>query len=153
MEESNLRPYLEVVYLRCMQLLQNQDKARDALQEVFARFLESKKKREISNPIGYLYKTSTNYCLSVLKKEKRFLPMTQELLEYLGEKTHNPAEARLNVEKIIKEFGEEQLQLMVYRHIDQMTYQEIAELYGLSDRGIKKRLDQLEKKVKKHFMW
>ena len=68
----------------------------------------------------------------------------------LGSETPQPLE-RLQVEKMAKHFGQEAMTLLIYRYIDRMTYQEIAKLYGISDRGLKKRIDKLKKQIHKYF--
>ena len=61
------------------------------------------------------------------------------------------AEHSLALEKIIDHFGEDAAQLLVYRHLDRMTYHELGKLYERSHQGMKKRLDVLHKKIQ-HFL-
>ena len=61
------------------------------------------------------------------------------------------SESYVGVKELLHEFGEEATMLLIFRHLDQMTLQELSVIYGITDRGVKKRLDKLEDKVRKHF--
>lgn len=150
MERTDLKRYMEVVYGRCCRILGDSDAAWDALQDVFASFYEARKERKITEPLAYLYRSSTNHCLNVLRSKKKTLPLLLEFLDS-GEDSGKRVESRLMVEALLEVIGQESMDLLVYRHVDHMTYEEIAALYGMSDRGIKKRLDRLETKIRKHF--
>lgn len=58
----------------------------------------------------------------------------------------------MGVRELLEEFGEEATLLLVFRYLDQMTLQELGEMYGITDRGVKKRLDKLESRVRQHFL-
>lgn len=151
MEAQQLKSHMEAIYCRCIRILRDHEQAEDVLQEVMTRYFEAIQEREIHKPLHYLYRASTNHCLVVLQKRKRALPFESSLLETLGLSHRNHGEATRSIVQMQEHFGKEALQLMVYRHLDQMTYQEIAEIYGISDRGVKKRLDRLEEKVRRYF--
>ena len=150
MERDELKRHMEVVYNRCCAILKDPDQAWDALQDVFESFYEASKKREIRQPLFYLYRSSTNHCFNMLRRQKKLLPLLTEHLEGdLG--GHHTAENRLMIDALVQQFGEDTIQLFIYRHVDQMTYDEIADLVGLSDRGVKKKLARLDEKIRQQF--
>ena len=71
--------YASLVHNRCLSFLKSEDEAWDATQEVFMKLIESlpsiKKKGSI---LSWLYKTATNYCISLLRK-KPSLPFDEKL--------------------------------------------------------------------------
>ncbi len=52
------------------------------------------------------------------------------------------------VESVLQSLDQEEATLLVYRHVDQMTYDEIGALVAMTDRGVKKKLDRLERHVR-----
>ncbi len=147
MEKDQLKRYMEAIYHRCLRMLSDPDLAWDALQEVFASFYEACKRKEIEQPLFYLYRSSTNHCLNVLKRQKRALPLLQEPETRTQDGSHQ-LESRLMVESVLQSLDQEEATLLVYRHVDQMTYDEIGALVAMTDRGVKKKLDRLERHVR-----
>lgn len=144
-EQEILGRYLEVIYLRCVRILRDKELARDALQDIFAAFYERLSKEVIEKPLHYLYRSSTNHCLNLLQRHRRMLRFESHLHESLVQPL---AESGILVDELLQAFGEDALQLMVYRYVDQMTYEEIGEVFSCSDRAVKKRLDRLQAKAK-----
>ena len=60
-----------MVLRRCRQLLQNEDKALDAMQDTFVQLLRHEKRLTAGAPSSLLYRIATNICLNVLRSEKR----------------------------------------------------------------------------------
>jgi len=143
-EQGHLSHYLEVIYLRCLRILRDPDLAKDAMQDVFASFYERVQEETIHKPLHYLYRASTNHCLNLLRRHRRML-----LIEQIADEPflESSADAGILVDEMTHELGEEAMQLMIYRHVDQMTYEEIAEIFSCSDRAIKKRIDRLHTKA------
>lgn len=133
-------------------MLRDGELAWDASQEVMTRYLEASRRREIQQPLYYLYRASTNHCLDVLQQAKRSLLLPPELLELRNESTSAFfTEGSLVVEQLVKRFGKEDIALLVHRYVDQMTYDEIAQIYGKSDRGINKKIARIEDKARKYL--
>lgn len=149
-QQDNLQAYMEAVYNRCFRILRDGDLAWDALQDVFEVYYQACQEKEIHQPMAYLYRMSTNRCLNMLRQSKRTLPLFDD---WQGESMDGSrlAEDRLMVDALTQTFGQDVVDLLVYRYVDQMTYGEIAMVVGLSDRGVKKKLDRLESQVREHF--
>lgn len=150
-EKDSFRRYLESLYFRCYQLLSDHQLAQDAVQDVMLKFHEISATKDIENPNAYLYRMGTNHCLNLMKSNKRWLPLSQEHLESLNDHAYTDIEGKLKIDRLIKRFGQEAVQMLVYRHVDQMTYEEIGEVCGMSDRGVKKKLERLEEQFRKYL--
>jgi len=150
MEKEELQRYMQVIYRRCYRILRREELAWDALQDIFAAYCEANRKETIQEPLRFLYKICTNHCLNLLKYHKRreSVPFDERSFDTSAD---HVAENRLFCQQILKEFGEDALTLLIYRYVDQMTYGELAALYGLTDRGIKKRLDRIVLQIKEHY--
>ncbi len=151
MDPSLLKDYMKVIYNRCYRLLRDKDLAWDAMQEVLARYYERASKETIQKPLNYLYRISTTHCLHTLKQKDRSLPLEPEQHEKNAEPTQHRGENKLLLSKLQERFDDDEIQMLLYRHVDQMNYQEIAEIIQMSDRGVKKKLDRLEESVRKYL--
>jgi|GEM_PF-688290 len=148
-EKEQLKRYIDLVYLRCHRILRSEDLAWDALQEVFANFYKAMQNKHIYDPIGYLNRSSTNHCINVLKKHKRTVLFPTEIFDLKPSKAdHTEIEFGVLLEQLSLEFGSDEIYMLVHRYVDQMTYGEIAALYQISDRGVKKKLDRLKPKLR-----
>lgn len=143
--------YLDALYHRCFRMLRNHDLAWDAVQEVMTRYCEVAAHKNIHEPLHFLYHLSTNHCIDLLRRHFRLLPVESTSLHALFGTCTSAAEESLDLQSIQREFGDEVVQLLVYRHLDGMTYQEIGKLCELSDRGVKKRLDKVEAQIRERF--
>ena len=151
MTPPELKRYMEAIYIRCYRILGDKELAWDALQEVMTCFYEASKKQRIDKPLHYLYRSCTHLCIKVLKKERRFIPSLPSELESFMEGSVPKAEWSLLVSELVNQLEEEELQLLLYRYVDQMTLKEIAALYEMTDRGVKKRIDKVELRVR-HYL-
>lgn len=147
MQKKVLRHYMEAIYSRCFRMLRDPDQAWDALQDVFASFYSASQKKEIQEPLFYLYRSSTNHCINLLRRQKRMLRLS-EWEEPGALDGVQAVEGRLMVDSLLQMVGEDSASLLVYRHVDQMTYAEIGALVGMTDRGVKKKLDRTEAQIR-----
>lgn len=153
--EAQVEAQVEVLYHRCYRILQDKEQAWDALQEVITRFIEMASHQTIHKPEHYLFRISTTHCLELLRQQKRTFPLQefhQNAPAPLVEAVRNhdgkaQIEGKLVVEKLLARFGEEAVRLLLHRHVDQMTYKEIAALLDLTPPGAKYRLERLEEQV------
>lgn len=69
--EEYYRKYGPMVLRRCRFLLKNEDKALDAMQDVFVRLLMSQERLRDEYPSSLLYRMATNICINVIRTEGR----------------------------------------------------------------------------------
>ncbi|MBI9104153.1 MAG: sigma-70 family RNA polymerase sigma factor [Spirochaetales bacterium] len=147
--EEFYRKYGPMVLRRCRSLLQNEDEALDAMQEVFVQVL---RKQEVLNdkaPSSLLYTIATNTCLNVLRSNKR-KPLNgrdEYLVEIAG--WDNPEERVMAghfADRLFSEEKDSTRLIAVLHYVDGFTLEETAEKVGLSVSGVRKRLRGLRKK-------
>lgn len=138
--------YRRSVYARAYSLLRDDEAAKDAMQEVFLRVIRGDRRvlREPS-PMAWLYRVTTNLCLNRIRDEKRRreLMATQPVNDVQGA----AAEVQAMVRSILGLVPPDLQEIAVYHHVDEMTYEEIASLVGLSRRTIGNRLLALQKAI------
>ena len=133
------------VYRRARELL-GDDAARDATQEVFMRVIRlGGKVPSEPTPTAWLHRVTTNLCLNRLRDRKR----RQEILTSAyapaliadGAASSAPVgEPRAIVLDILNQIPEELQDVAVYSLLDELTYEEIARLLGISKRTVCNRL-------------
>lgn len=153
MDKKTLKSYMEATYLRCYRVLRDREQALDATQEVMLKFYQKSSERELEQPLHYLYRSATNHCIDIMRRNDRLMPIENEALNRLLEShaTRPDTRHKLLVDRLVKQFGEDDIKLFLHRHIEQMTYQEIASLYEMTDRGMKKKLDRIESQIRSYL--
>ncbi len=68
--EQLYRRYAPMVLRRCRRLLQNEELAVDAMQDVFVRLLTHKDRLHGRYPSSLLYRMATNVCLNIIRDRK-----------------------------------------------------------------------------------
>jgi RNA polymerase sigma-70 factor (ECF subfamily) len=122
------------------QLLHNDQAAEDATQEVFLRLLDANERiLRHPEPVAWLYRVTTNFCLNRLRDEKRRARLIAQNLP-ANDQRGSDAEIRALVVDILRRVPADLLEIALYYHADGMTCDEIAELVGASRRTIGNRL-------------
>jgi RNA polymerase sigma-70 factor (ECF subfamily) len=96
--------------------------------------------------MAWLYRVTTNFCLNRLRDHRR-----QEALlaaEYArASVVPAAAETRATVAQILERVPEELQDVAIYFFVDQLTYDEIAPLLGVSRRTVSNRLSAFRQLV------
>lgn len=148
-KECYLR-YGPMVLRRCRYLLQNEEKALDAMQEVFAKLLVNRKKFKDQFLSSLLYKIATNLCLNIIRDERKHEAVYGD--EFLMEiAAFDPSEHRTNIrdllDRIFKTEKKLTREIAVYHWVDGMTLQEVADETGMSLSGVRKRISELRRRI------
>jgi RNA polymerase sigma factor (sigma-70 family) len=135
------------VYGRCSYLLRDPSVAEDAMQEVFAKALQSYQGfRAESSPLTWLMKIATHHCLNLMRSERagwhqRFADEERRRSEPQPARPQ-PFELRHEVRKLLARFDVETQAAAIHYHIDEMTLEEVAALLGRSVPTVRKRLEE-----------
>jgi RNA polymerase sigma-70 factor, ECF subfamily len=149
-EEFYLR-YGALVLRRCRRLLQDEERARDAAQEVFANLLMHKEQLEDRYPSSLLYRMATNTCLNILRDHRFRSHLDGDAaLERIAayDESENTVEAKNLLEKIFRKEKASTREIAVLHFVDGLTLQEVAEEIGLSVSGVRKRIRDFRARVK-----
>jgi RNA polymerase sigma-70 factor (ECF subfamily) len=147
--EQFYRRYGPMVLRRCRFMLRNEEKALDAMQEVFVQVLRRQDRLDPRAPSSLLYRIATNTCLNVIRGERRRPERAgDDLLETIAG-VDDPAERALSAHLLEGVFSRELAStrtMAVLHYVDGMTLEETAEAVGLSVSGVRKRLRGLRKR-------
>jgi len=148
--EEFYKTYGPMVLRRCRSILGDEDRALDAMQEVFVNLINNKDSLKGTYPSSLLYTMATNVCLNLIRSEKR-KPITQddEILQMIAssEDVEDTAILRDMIDYIFKKEKSSTREIAVMHYVDRMTLEEVAETVGMSVSGVRKRLRQLREKV------
>jgi RNA polymerase sigma-70 factor (ECF subfamily) len=147
--EEYYKKYGPMVLRRCRTLLSNEDKALDAMQDVFIKLIKKDSDLMDNSPSSLLYRIATNTCLNILRSEKRRPHINNDeiLLNVAGKDDH---EKRVLTNHFLNRLFEEEKEstrvIAVMHYVDGLTLEETASQIGLSVSGVRKRLRNLRKK-------
>ena len=149
-EEFYVR-YGALVLFRCRQLLQDEERARDAAQEVFANLLMKKDQLENRYPSSLLFRMATNTCLNILRDHRTRRRLDGEAaLESIAvyDEIEKKAVAKNLLERIFRKEKASTREIAVLHFVDGLTLEEVAEEIGLSVSAIRKRIREFRSRVK-----
>jgi RNA polymerase sigma factor (sigma-70 family) len=129
------------VFARCRYLLRDEEAAKDATQEVFARALRALREfRGAASPTTWLLCIATHHCLNELRSARA--GWREELRRVAAQRSEPGLEAdkRELLRALLKVAGAEEQQMAVLYFVDEMTQAEIAQATGRSLPTVRKRL-------------
>lgn len=159
MEKSEIQGLYEkygaALYRRAASIVKNDQAAAEILQDVFVAVIKNADSfRGEASPYTWLYRITTNLCLNYLKKNKR------EVLEFndvgaalcgrpeMGNHTGLPLQ---DIQKFTKRLDDLSRNIFVYRYLDEMNQEEIADILGISRKTVYLRLEKIEERLRKFF--
>lgn len=143
--------YGPMVLRRCRSLLKDEDKALDAMQEVFVKVLLNKDRLKHKYPSSLLFTIATNICLNIIKAEKKtYNHDCEDILLNIAsyEETEDKIVLQDFIDYIFKNEKASTKEMAVLHYVDKMTLVEVANNVGLSVSGVRKRLREFKAKVK-----
>jgi len=146
--------YIPLVYGLCLKYLQNEDKAQDAVMEIFENLLSKVSGYDIKIFRTWLYTVVKNHCFHILKENKREIVvdfdsnlMESDLVLTLLEETNNDdREAVLN--KCIGELPDPQQVSIRKFFFENMSYVDISEETGFNLKSVKSYIQNGKRNLK-----
>lgn len=149
-EEFYLR-YGPMVLRRCRQLLRDEERAKDAAQEVFAKLLIHKKQLKNQYPSSLLFRISTNTCLNMIRGQRSHSSLDNEdTVRAIA--AYDESEKKIVMqgvlEKVFRKEKPSTREIAVMYFVDGMTLREVADEMGLSVSGVRKRIREFRSRAK-----
>ena len=138
--------------------LRDDDEARDVVQDIFLKLWQKKEELDqIENIEAFAMRMTRNRCLDIIRAGKT-VPIDAETNRKLKQETvdvHSKVElneAAGQIKQLINQLPELQQKVMYMRDIEQLEYEEIAELTGLQVNAIRVNLSRARKKVRDEYI-
>ena len=142
--------YAPMVLRRCRAMLKDEEKALDAMQDVFLSLMNNKERIK-SVCASLFYVTATHVCLNKIKADKLrsgpdFETVAQMMADDFAERNIQQVEAAMVIEKIFESRDKKDSLIATLHFVDGLTLEETAEQIGMSVSGVRKRIRELQKK-------
>lgn len=137
-----------MVLRRCRQMLRDEDAALDAMQDVFARWLELDRQPP-EFPSSFLYTMATRICIDRMRSAAYRHGGNDALLADIAsaEDIEAVSGARRLLDRIFRRHEADTRTMAVLHYVDGLTHEEVAEQVNLSAAGVRRRLQRLREQV------
>jgi RNA polymerase sigma-70 factor (ECF subfamily) len=145
------RTHGPLVLRRCRALLRDENKAVDAMHDVFVELLRHNQRLDERAPGGLLLTMATNLCLNRIRSERRHPEdPDQELLTQiasLDDDSERVSLARRILDRVFAGQPPSTRMIAVLLYVDRLTLEEVAAEVGMSVSGVRKRLRTLKERL------
>ena len=141
------------LYPMVARMLQSDDDARDAVQDIMLKLWKNRRKlNNHPNISGYIFLTARNHCLDIIKRSKPLINVQNDYELKYGLRTNDDnyesKEASDLLLNVIKELPESLRRIVVLRDIDELELSEIESLTGEKIENIRVNLSRARKKIR-----
>ena len=137
------RRYGPALLRKARRLLRNEEDARDVVQTLFLDLLQ---KSDVPQDLAYLYRALTHRCLNLMRDEKnRARLLARETPALAGPRRIAADEQTMGIDALFKlasRVDESVMETLVYRFVDEMGQEEIAQFMSVSRKTVQNRLSR-----------
>jgi RNA polymerase sigma factor (sigma-70 family) len=137
------REHGPAVLRRARQILQDEEEARDALQEIFLSLVNHPTFEQRGGTTAWFYTRTTHFCLNRLRDNKNRARLRLERGEQLPISAPARGENVVLARDVLAHLPLELAEVAIYHHCDEMTQDEIAVLMACSRRHVGHLLERL----------
>ncbi|WP_165020749.1 RNA polymerase sigma factor [Dysgonomonas sp. ZJ279] len=148
-------PYHQKLYRIAYRIIQNESSAEDIVQETYTKLWDKRNDLDnIENTEVFAVVILRNQCLDHLRKTKKNrqtsydydIPETESLTKQieLQDEVHH-------IRQLVDNLPEQQRQVMILKHWDSCTDEEIEQITGLSSGNIRVTLSRARKTIREQF--
>jgi RNA polymerase sigma factor (sigma-70 family) len=150
--------YTPLLFGVCMKYLENEERAKDAVMEVFEKVLTDLRRHDVEEFRPWIYTVAKNHCLMGIRKEKTTDARQEEYARFasaiveMDEIVHlNGAEDPINDAQLYAAIGnlkdDQQLCVRLF-YFEKKSYEQIQEMTGLSFKEVKSHLQNGKRNLK-----
>lgn len=146
------------IWRLCYRLMGNEADASDAAQEVFVRLFLNRSKFEGRSAFStWLYGMGLRTCLSLRRGRSRRSRRESVVSDFpfdaqsSGGNEQQAASASLDLYQMLESLPEEDRALLILKHAEGYSYEEMAEMFGLSVSACKMRVSRAKEKLNAQF--
>ena len=147
--------YIPLLYGLCLKYLQDEDRAQEAVMQLFEDLLPKTGNYEIKVFKPWLYRVAKNHCLQLLRKENKEIPLdytinvmeSDEFLHLLSEE-ESPEEQLKALHHCLEKLPEEQRTSITRFFLEEMSYADIVEQTGFTLNNVKSYIQNGKRNLK-----
>lgn len=150
--------YSHLVFGLCMKYLKDEDKAQDAVINIFTKLFDDLLKHRVDYFKSWLYTFSKNFCLMQLRSEQSKLRRDLDYQESVKVLMENSEDAHLNANKREQEYAlleqaiaglnDEQRICIELFYLKEKSYQEVADITGYNLNNVKSYIQNGKRNLK-----
>lgn len=142
----------ETLYKVAYYILESEDEAEDAVQELYLKLWESRKSLDgIRQPKAYCIRMLKNLCIDRIRSAVH-LAFTENLPESPAPRSQDDVfDARRRLDKVlkaVKALPERQKQVLLMRTVEGLSYEEMSARTGMNNATLRVTLSQARTKLK-----
>ena len=147
--------YIPLLYGLCLKYLQEEEKAQDAVMQLFEDLLPKLGNYEIKVFKPWLYRVAKNHCLQLLRKENKEIPLdytvnimeSDEFLHLLSEEESSEEQLKA-LHHCLEKLPEEQRTSITRFFLEEMSYADIVEQTGFTLNNVKSYIQNGKRNLK-----
>jgi RNA polymerase sigma-70 factor (ECF subfamily) len=149
--EAIVDKYEKTIFNLALRMTNSYEDAQDITQSVFVKAFE---KLHGFNPkhkfFSWLYRIAVNESLNVVKQRKPFEPLNMDLVskERTPDQNFHRAEIARSIQKALMDLKPHYRVVIVLRHFNDLSYEEISHVVGVPVKVVKSRLFTARKMLK-----
>jgi RNA polymerase sigma-70 factor (ECF subfamily) len=134
-----------MVYRRCNQIIDDSEKAKELVQDVFLKVWEKFPDTDPEASSSLLWTISTNLSLNYLRDNKKFIKNPDDILSKIAveDEAEEGILTRIFLGRFFSEQKADSRTMAVLHYVDGLSLEETARETGLSVSGVRKRLRNL----------
>ena len=153
-----INAYSKAVYNIALNFFADKDIAADVTQDIFLKIYNNLEKfKEDKNFTAWLFTISRNYCIDYWRKNKKYFLNNQELDEKISAHSQTPEDNSIRESEIVElrkkiaQLEPELRVILILRDIQDLSYQEIADILGKSEDACKMAFCRAISKLRKEM--
>lgn len=152
-----LRRFRDPVWRVCYRLMGNDHDAQDAAQEVFVRLFTNRAKFEGRSKYStWVHGVALRTCLTLRRgrgrRQRRVAPAETEILENESQSTApEDSQLTLDLNQMLETLEEEDRAMLILKFSEGYSYDDLAEIFGLSTSACKMRVSRARQKLQERF--
>jgi RNA polymerase sigma-70 factor, ECF subfamily len=154
---QNIIPFSKKLYPMIRRILMDEEETRDAVQELMMKLWDKRNVLDkCDNQGAYIFSVAKNHCLDLVKKKRPLRISGAEEYKILNiqanENNFELKEQHDHVHRIIATLPEKYREVLRFRDIDGLSFEEIKEMTGLEIPYIRVILSRSRLKVKSELL-
>lgn len=142
------------VYSIALRVTGNREDALDAAQTAFLKAYDNLRRFDRSRRFfSWIYRIGLNEALNIVKRRKRFSPLEHDVKEPHAspEERARGREAGRHLEEALAGLSPEYRTVVVLRHVQGLSYQEMSEVIGVPAKTVKSRLFTARRELRREL--
>jgi len=153
--KQNIFPLVKRAYPMLVRMLSDEEKAKDALQDILVKLWQNRRKLEQhANIEGYVFLVARNHCLDKIRERKKLgvsIPVSENLPQDIDGNTFAKEELTKQIYKLIEMLPESQREVILLRDLDGLDYTEIETITGLKTSHLRVLLSRARKQIREQL--